>query len=255
MPLSRLLAVFWSTVFVVATACADSTSPEPEPEPGQIAEDPEDRTDTFHPWFMFPEEPEQQLPSNYSEPSLTNPELSSRIESLQAADLSTFAAMNYQAYPADRTPCAPDASCVPVARIRLNEFNIPEGRADLVGATLGVFLNVDPATGGTIRDYVVLDRPNAAGTLELINVAPNSFLDQQTGAAEGPYPEDMPPINYPDFGCDDGDLGQMYLAWARAHYYVWRGYQLMEFLGSAGNCRDTYWADGYRANLGADNWS
>ncbi|MEL6546324.1 MAG: hypothetical protein AAFQ82_16980, partial [Myxococcota bacterium] len=252
-------------LLVFAGACSSEEEREPdelpeeafEPEPGQIAEQPEDRSDDTHPWFMFPEEAETAFPSDYSEEELTNPELDRRFGSLQASDLSTYAAMQYSAYPASREPCAPGASCPPVIRVRLTAQNVPDGRSDLVGATVGVFLNTNPANGEVTRDYVVLDRVNAAGGLETLSLSTDSELGRQTEPGiNGPYPEDMPPVNFPEIDCDDPqDREKILAAWVRAHYYVWRGYQLMEFIGSSGGCRETYWSDGYRSDLEAANWS
>ncbi|MEO0812349.1 MAG: hypothetical protein AAFY60_05755 [Myxococcota bacterium] len=104
---------------------------------------------------------------------------------------------------------------------------------------------------------MVLDRVNAAGGLETLSLSTDSELGRQTEPGiNGPYPEDMPPVNFPEIDCDDPqDREKILAAWVRAHYYVWRGYQLMEFIGSSGGCRETYWSDGYRSDLEAANWS
>jgi hypothetical protein len=61
------------------------------------------------------------------------------------------------------------------------------------------------------------------------------------------FPPDMPPIRYPKYmgGCDEADQALLNESWAKAHYYTWRAYQLIEYLDRNPDDRADMWADGY----------
>lgn len=61
------------------------------------------------------------------------------------------------------------------------------------------------------------------------------------------FPTDMPPVRYPKYvsGCNAADQALINESWAKAHYYTWRAYQLVEYLERNPGDRADMWDDGY----------
>jgi hypothetical protein len=61
------------------------------------------------------------------------------------------------------------------------------------------------------------------------------------------FPTDMPPVRYPKYvsGCNAADQALINASWAKAHYYTWRAYQLIDYLERNPDDRAEMWADGY----------
>lgn len=69
------------------------------------------------------------------------------------------------------------------------------------------------------------------------------------------FPENMPPINYPEFiGCNAEDKKKVQQAWAYAHFSTWRAYQLVNYIDTH-NDKAELWRTGYVASDKGDNWS
>ncbi len=61
------------------------------------------------------------------------------------------------------------------------------------------------------------------------------------------FPADMPPVRYPNYvsGCAAADKALINESWAKAHYYTWRAYQVIDYMERNGDDRDKLWVDGY----------
>lgn len=74
--------------------------------------------------------------------------------------------------------------------------------------------------------------------------------------AQVSFPVDMPPVRYPKIvgGCDAADKALINESWAKAHYYTWRAYQVIDYI-ERNDDRDKLWVDGYlQTPVTAKNW-
>jgi hypothetical protein len=62
------------------------------------------------------------------------------------------------------------------------------------------------------------------------------------------FPKDMPKVRLPQIvgGCNKGEIDEINDAWTLAHYYMWRSYQVLDYINDAPESdRADLWNDGY----------